>query len=78
MLALTLNLYRTAAVSIQAIEGATSRGSEMRQENIDESNLASQFCGLQLTIQLGSFGPSLSIVTCFADILGCLSLFCGI
>lgn len=41
-------------------------------------NLASLFCGLQLTIQLGSFGPSLSIVTCFADILGCLSLFCGI
>lgn len=41
-------------------------------------NLTSLFCGLQLILQLGSFGPSLSFVTCFADILGCLSLFCGI
>lgn len=37
MLALTLKLYRTAAVSTQAIEGATSEGSEMRRENIDEN-----------------------------------------
>lgn len=35
------------------------------------------FCGLQLTIQLGSMWPSLGFVTGFAGIPGCFSLFSG-